>query len=50
MIETPSSPCISLEYRKVKKNDDVATGWNRSNFYAIFSVNRYSYCVATAQT
>ena len=26
-------------------NDDVATGWSRSNFYAIFSVNRYAYCV-----
>ena len=26
-------------------NDDVATGWNRSNFYAIFSVNRYAYCL-----
>ena len=26
-------------------NDDFATGWSRSNFYAIFSVNRYAYCV-----
>ena len=26
-------------------NEDVATGWSRSNFYAIFSVNRYAYCV-----
>ena len=26
-------------------NDDVATGWSRSNFYAIFSVNRYANCV-----
>ena len=26
-------------------NDDVATGWSRSNLYDIFSVNRYAYCV-----
>ena len=26
-------------------NDDFATGWSCSNFYAIFSVNRYAYCV-----
>ena len=26
-------------------NDDFATGWSRSNFYAIFSVNRYANCV-----
>ena len=26
-------------------NDDFATGWSRSNFCAIFSVNRYAYCV-----
>ena len=27
------------------RNDDFATGWSRSNFNAIFSVNRYAYCV-----
>ena len=26
-------------------NDDFATGLSRSNCYAIFSVNRYAYCV-----
>ena len=29
----------------LSRNDDVAIGWSRSNFYAIFSVNRYAYCV-----
>ena len=31
------------------RNDDFATGWICSNFYAVFSVNRYSYCVVIAQ-
>ena len=26
-------------------NDGFATGWSCINFYAIFSVNRYAYCV-----
>ena len=29
----------------LSRNDDFAIGWSRSHFYAIFSVNRYAYCV-----
>ena len=37
---------ISLNSRwNLSWNDDFATGWSRCNFYAIFLVNRYAYCV-----